>query len=72
MEGKKGRKEKKKHESYLEEYSCCSFLATFSRVDITVSGFRDMESIPHSTKNSANSGKSEGAWPHIPTFLLGI
>ena len=30
-------------------------------VFITVSGIKDILSIPHSTKNSANSGKSDGA-----------
>jgi hypothetical protein len=34
----------------------------------TESGFNEIESIPHATKNSANSGWSEGACPQIPTL----
>jgi hypothetical protein len=48
-----------------------SVSAIFNLVLITVSGFSEMLSIPHSTRNSANSGKSEGACPQIPTFLRG-
>jgi len=40
----------------------------------TVSGIRLMESMPHSTRNSANSGKSLGALaanPDFPASFLG-
>ena len=33
-----------------------------------LSGLTDMESMPHWTRNSANSGWSLGAWPHSPTL----
>ena len=44
---------------YLPNFFSVS--AIFSLVFTTVSGFSEMLSIPHSTKNSANSGKSDGA-----------
>src|SRR6185312_9724914 len=37
---------------------------------IAVSGFREMESISCPVSHSANSGKSDGAWPQIPIGFL--
>ena len=36
---------------------------------MAVSGLSEIESIPSPTSHSANSGKSEGAWPQMPIGL---
>ena len=36
---------------------------------MTVSGLRDMLSMPWATSQSAKSAWSDGPWPQIPTYL---
>jgi hypothetical protein len=48
-------------EAHFVRPSFFSFSATRSLVLMTLSEFRDMLSMPSSTRNSANSGKSDGA-----------
>ena len=38
------------------------------RYVITESGVTDMLSMPSATRNAANSGKSDGPWPQMPTL----
>jgi PAS domain S-box-containing protein len=45
--------------------SRCSAAAMFSRVRSTASGVTEMESMPRSTSQAANSGYTDGAWPQI-------
>ena len=45
-----------------------SAAATRRLTAMKLSGLTDMESMPHATRNSANSGWSLGAWPHSPTL----
>ena len=40
-----------------------------SQVSTTVSGFRDMLSMPCSSSQRASSGWSEGPWPQMPMYL---
>ncbi len=45
-----------------------SAAATLRFTAMKLSGLTDTESMPHATRNSANSGWSLGAWPHNPTL----
>ena len=45
-----------------------SAAATWRFTAMKLSGVTERESIPHVTRNSANSGWSLGACPHSPTF----
>ena len=45
-----------------------SAAATRRLTAMKLSGLTDIKSIPHATRNSANSGWSLGAWPHNPTL----
>jgi hypothetical protein len=57
------------YEYYFVTLIVNSAFEMFSIPLINASGVKEIESIPCSTRNCENSGKSLGAWPHKPILI---